>query len=404
LNRHFLELKALGKDVNCGLSGFHVILPTLITKPPSGTVTEWKIFVMDKKDDEIHLDVFIAFLLEQARIKDTDIRSRTKAPTKGHQQEPHHNTRKPDLRFTTAAVQMEPGGGCPVCNGDHMADRFPRTSQVGFGLSCSPFLAMRVIRHHAQSHGKVTALADKDRSDILYWNRWLDVLTFVHPADNPSWTARYQLRSTVSWISWKDELERLSATQVQRALVPVPGDQVSRSELHGFGEAAEAAYGAVAYQLKQARDGVPQVRFVLANAHACITKEMGFQTYKQIYWSCSSVALTDNPADRLSRDCTLERLLKDHLWWNGPDWLQQPESEWPRLSVVVSPEEARGTDPEWRTTVALTTTLPVVVLLDSVLTPIVGIMFQIQYFVCCCAKSISLPERDQPPPFSLDLP
>ncbi|KRX45970.1 hypothetical protein T05_12543 [Trichinella murrelli] len=26
------------------------------------------------------------------------------------------------------------------------------------------------------------------------------------------------------------------------------------------------------------------------------------------------------------------------------------------------------------------------------------------YFVCCCSKSISLPERDQPPPFSLDLP
>ncbi|KRX60516.1 hypothetical protein T09_10313 [Trichinella sp. T9] len=40
----------------------------------------------------------------------------------------------------------------------------------------------------------------------------------------------------------------------------------------------------------------------------------------------------------------------------------------------------------------------------SVLTSIVGIKFHIQYFVCCCAKSISLPERDQPPPFSLDLP
>ncbi|KRY44519.1 hypothetical protein T03_9036, partial [Trichinella britovi] len=56
LNRHFLELKALGKDVNCGLSAFHVILPTLITKLPSGTVTEWKILFKDKKDDEIHLD------------------------------------------------------------------------------------------------------------------------------------------------------------------------------------------------------------------------------------------------------------------------------------------------------------------------------------------------------------
>ncbi|KRY44734.1 hypothetical protein T03_10424 [Trichinella britovi] len=60
LNRHFLELKALGKDVNCGLSAFHVILPTLITKLPSGTVTEWKILFKDKKDDEIHLDVFLS--------------------------------------------------------------------------------------------------------------------------------------------------------------------------------------------------------------------------------------------------------------------------------------------------------------------------------------------------------
>ncbi|KRY41071.1 hypothetical protein T03_8584, partial [Trichinella britovi] len=219
------------------------------------------------------------------------------------------------------------------------------------------------------------------------------------------------------WISWKDELERLSAIQVQRALVPVPRDQVGRSELHVFGDAAEAAYGAVAYLLTQARDRVLQVRFVLAKARvapikrlslprlelmafllaarlkAYITKEMGFSTDKQVCWSDSSVALcrikedpqkwktfvanrvqeiitlteliqwryvptADNPADRLSRGCTLERLLKDHLWWNGPDWLQQPESEWPRLSVVVSPEEARGTDPERRTTVVLTNTFP----------------------------------------------
>ncbi|KRX51525.1 hypothetical protein T09_6079, partial [Trichinella sp. T9] len=132
LNRHFLELKALGKDVNCGLSGFHVILPKLKRKLPSGTVTEWKTFIKDKKDDEIHSDVFLAFLLEQARIKDTDIGSRTKTPTKGHQQEPYHNARKPDLRFTTAAVQMEPGGGCPVCKEDHLAD------------CCSPFRSYSV--------------------------------------------------------------------------------------------------------------------------------------------------------------------------------------------------------------------------------------------------------------------
>ncbi|KRY11363.1 hypothetical protein T12_14397 [Trichinella patagoniensis] len=103
LNRHFLELKALGKDVNCGLSGFHVILPALKRKLPSGTVTEWKTFVKDKKDDEI--------------------RSDNEGP---NDKEPHHNARNPDLRFTTAAVQMEPGGGCPVCKGDHLADCCPR--------------------------------------------------------------------------------------------------------------------------------------------------------------------------------------------------------------------------------------------------------------------------------------
>ncbi|KRX71653.1 hypothetical protein T06_55, partial [Trichinella sp. T6] len=290
----------------------------------------------------------------------------------------------------------------------------------------------------------------------LYWNRRLDVLTFMPPAEIPlgqhdtkrqlvslaakvfdplgcvaphsirakklfqalwltgiKWDDPLPAEINGKWISWKDELERLSAIQVQRALVPVPRDQVGRSQLHVFGDAAEAAYGAVAYLLTQARDGVPQVRFVLAKARvapikrlslprlelmasllaARCTKEMGFSTDKQVCWSDSSVALSwikgdprkwktfvanrvqeiitltepsqwryvptaDNPADRLSRGCTLERLLKDHLWWNGPDWLQQPESEWPRLSVVVSPEEARGTDPERRTTVALTTTLP----------------------------------------------
>ncbi|KRX30755.1 hypothetical protein T09_6342, partial [Trichinella sp. T9] len=49
--------------------------------------------------------------------------------------------------------------------GSQSPARIYRLTRVGFGLSCSPFLAMRVIRHHAQSHGKVKALADKVLSD-----------------------------------------------------------------------------------------------------------------------------------------------------------------------------------------------------------------------------------------------
>ncbi|KRZ79985.1 hypothetical protein T10_12451 [Trichinella papuae] len=170
--------------------------------------------------------------------------------------------------------------------------RIYRLTRVGFGLSSSPFLAMRVIRHHAQSHGKVKALADKVLSDMyvddlatscdrieeaqtlirqlcnlmksggfamkkwasndpaalsdlpvevtspletsrlwktlgLYWNRRLDVLTFVPPAGihlgrhdtkrqlalwltGIEWDDPLPAEINGKWISWKDELERLS--------------------------------------------------------------------------------------------------------------------------------------------------------------------------------------------------
>ncbi|KRZ04726.1 hypothetical protein T4B_1419 [Trichinella pseudospiralis] len=66
-------------------------------------------------------------------------------------------------------------------------------------------------------------------------------------------------------LAYRDPL----LAEIMRALAPVPRDQVVRSELHVFGDAAEAAYKAVAHLLTQTSDGVPQVRFVLAKA--CVT-------------------------------------------------------------------------------------------------------------------------------------
>ncbi|KRY44518.1 hypothetical protein T03_664 [Trichinella britovi] len=166
------------------------------------------------------------------------------------------------------------------------------TSQVGFGLSCSSFLAMRVIRHHAQSHGKVKALADKDRSDMYVddfttsFDRIGQARTLIRKLCNLMKSGGFAVKKWASndtatlsdlpvEVTPPLETSRLWKTlrlywnrrlNVQRALVPVPGDQVGRSELHVFGDAAEAAYGAVAFLLKQARDGVSQVRFVLAKA------------------------------------------------------------------------------------------------------------------------------------------
>ncbi|KRX60988.1 hypothetical protein T06_7856 [Trichinella sp. T6] len=179
LNRHFLELKALGKDVNCGLSGFHLILPTLKRKLPSGMVTEWKTFIKDMKDDEIHSysPVFLAFLLEQARIKKTDIRTRTKAPTKGHQQEPYHNARKPDLRFTTVAVPMEPGGGCPVCKGDHLTDRCLRRDGIEqCGRNFTLFALLKLFAVKDAKRGSPISFG------ILYWRETLSLQARPQPS------------------------------------------------------------------------------------------------------------------------------------------------------------------------------------------------------------------------------
>ena len=34
----------------------------------------------------------------------------------------------------------------------------------------------------------------------------------------------------------------------------------------------------------------------------------------------------ENPADLASRGCTMDELVNNNLWWNGPEWLQKPNS------------------------------------------------------------------------------
>ncbi|KRZ05319.1 hypothetical protein T11_2446 [Trichinella zimbabwensis] len=194
--------------------------------------------------------------------------------------------------------------------------RIYRLTQVGFGLSCSPFLAMRVIRHHAQSHGKIKALADKVLSDM-----------------------------------YVDDL----ATSCDR--------------------------------IEEAQTLIRQ----LCN----LMKSGGFAMKK--WASHDPAALSDLPME-ISSPLETSRLWKTlGLYWNR------------RLDVqtFVPPAEIHlGRHDTKRQLVSLAAKVfdPFVgSYLYSVLTSIFGIKFHIRYFVCCCAKSISLLERDQPPPF-LNLP
>ncbi|KRZ08832.1 hypothetical protein T11_11741 [Trichinella zimbabwensis] len=110
LNRHFLELRALGKDVDANLSGFHAFLP-MIKKPlPPDTLEAWRSFVQDLTDEQITSVAFLSFLLYQTRIK-----SSARKVT----------ARKPE-RKSEKAIQMHPVGNCAVCCGIHPVESCPR--------------------------------------------------------------------------------------------------------------------------------------------------------------------------------------------------------------------------------------------------------------------------------------
>ncbi|XP_043067134.2 uncharacterized protein [Drosophila bipectinata] len=46
------------------------------------------------------------------------------------------------------------------------------------------------------------------------------------------------------------------------------------------------------------------------------------------------VSTQDNPADCATRGLTPLQLAQDKLWWSGPDWLQEPEDHWPKVTLT----------------------------------------------------------------------
>ncbi|KRY45546.1 hypothetical protein T03_9972 [Trichinella britovi] len=114
LNRHFLELRALGKDVDANLSGFHALLPIIKKKLPPDTLEAWRAFVQGMTNEKITSSVFLSFLLNQSRIKGPA----RKIPP-----------RKPERRFEQQVpytLQVDPLGNCVVCCGIHPVESCPR--------------------------------------------------------------------------------------------------------------------------------------------------------------------------------------------------------------------------------------------------------------------------------------
>lgn len=201
------------------------------------------------------------------------------------------------------------------------------------------------------------------------------------------------------WQLYKNELKAIEQIQIPRYL----GNISATSELHGFCDASESAYGAVVYartldsegkitiRLLTAKSKVAPVKQVslprleLCGAHLLaklmITVHKEFLPQTQFFaWTDSSVVLSwlsdyprkwktfvanrvsyiqekisrnnwnyiksaENPADVVSRGLSPEKLNECNLWWHGPSWLVQERELWPKN---VTEEEIQAKEVEIR--------------------------------------------------------
>ena len=197
-----------------------------------------------------------------------------------------------------------------------------------------------------------------------------------------------------SWLQWRAELHLLTKRHVPRCYYPKHADVVS-IQLHGFCDASEDAYAGVVYFRAQDRLGnvyislvisktkvAPIKRLTIPRLELCGAKlltqllhhtqqALSVPTESVFAWTDSTIVLSwlignpcrfktfvgnrvshimqlippdrwnhvrspENPADCASRGLFPSELLDHGLWWNGPDWLRLPSSDWPTQSSLPS--------------------------------------------------------------------
>ncbi|XP_043496402.1 uncharacterized protein LOC122520377 [Polistes fuscatus] len=205
-----------------------------------------------------------------------------------------------------------------------------------------------------------------------------------------SWDEEIPIQILKLWERIRKELPDLETVRIPRWL------QLSDPViLHGFSDASQKAYGAVIYlvsastvKLLYSRTKVAPLRKLsiprleLCAAHLLaqavnFVENSGIVSLNAVYcWSDSQIVLAwlkrsssdlkefvgnrvslvqelapnaiwgyvttkQNPADLCSRGMFPSDFCRNSLWWNGPDWLCNPSSEWPKLmadDMMVVPE------------------------------------------------------------------
>ena len=195
------------------------------------------------------------------------------------------------------------------------------------------------------------------------------------------------------WRNWREGLPLLEKLTIPRC---IPLGAISSIQLHVFSDASELVYAASVYariehtnghvhtQLLCAKTRVAPVKTIslprlelcgallaarLLNSVTTAFKETHFKIIETYAWTDSTIVLAwisdlprkwtcfvanrvsqiqeiippncwshvisgENPADCATRGLLADELINLDLWWNGPNWLNQESSNWPRSKPV----------------------------------------------------------------------
>lgn len=200
---------------------------------------------------------------------------------------------------------------------------------------------------------------------------------------------------TEQWNDFISHLPDLHEIRIPRWLGM---KQIWRSELHAFSDASELAYAAVVYVKTTRADGsvsinlvqsktkvaplktltIPRLElcgaYILAKLATVVLTQFSKQVDTCHFWTDSEVVLwwlskspsqlktfvanrvaaiqdkttergyqwrwvagEQNPADLASRGVSPKKLVTNPLWWNGPQWLEFPQCDWPKQPSITSP-------------------------------------------------------------------
>ncbi|XP_057329854.1 uncharacterized protein LOC130670463 [Microplitis mediator] len=227
----------------------------------------------------------------------------------------------------------------------------------------------------------------------IYWNANEDTIVYTVKLPEPTkldWNESLPLDLHTEWRQFQTQLQELNHYTFPRH-APISGTQVT--EIHGFCDASEKAYGACLYlrtidstgdiktELLCAKSRVaptksttiPRLELcgasVLSNLYASVVRDLPVPIDKTIFWTDSTIVLywlkssepqqlkqfvsnrvlnilkntrkddwyhvrtKDNPADILSRGLLPTEFIRSALWRHGPTWLQQTSDTWPTLDL-----------------------------------------------------------------------